>query len=488
MKDKFKNILYYLIPLVILAISSICIFNDYIWADEAYSLVVANKSFENLIKSLLLDMHPPLYFSLLKVFITAFSPIFGNNQIIAGKFLSFIPIILITITSFTLVKELYGKTVSFLFALFMVSMPEMIIYAVEIRMYTWAILFVTLAFLYSIKIIRQNNKTDWIYLTVFTILSTFTHYFSCLTSVFMYFVFMIYIFVFDRKLIKRFFVSVLFICLTFGPWIVLQLSKLISGGMVESFWITKPTLVDILNFIKFPFSVMNYHFISYILMLVTVVLAATMFIKLVQNRKDSLNNEAIYSFSVIVLLVLFSTVVSLLIKPVFVRRYMMPAFGCFWLSIAIIIRNNIHNKTLRSSIIALYIVSGLIVNYERIELEDFYNTEINKMYSMIDSLNTKDFNIVTDNQNILQPILYFYPSNNIYFVGDLQLALLYENVYKSDYLKFIDNMDAVDSNTTLLMLKNKSFLEENNIKNAKYIGNYYLDNVGDVEMYSIENK
>lgn len=488
MDVKVRDKLYYAIPIFLILISLYCIFNNYLWADETFSLVITKKSYIDMIYNLSLDMHPPVYFSILKFGSQLLQPVFGGNIIYSAKFVTFLPLILLIIAGFTLVENLYGKIVAFLFNIFIVSMPEMLVFAVEIRMYTYALLFVTLSFLYAIKIIRKNNKKDWIIFTLFTILSTYTHYFSTIASIFIYFILMMYSLLKDHKLIKRFFLSALTIVISFSPWLFLQITKLFSGGLIENFWITQPTLMDVFSYIKFPFSVMKFHFVSYILIVLTSLIGLYMIFNILKKSKDKEYYEALYGISIIILVTILGTVISLYVKPIFVRRYMVPGLGCFWLGIAIIIRRLSNSGNLQKLIIGIYLLCGLVVVFERLQIENYYGKEIKKMYTILDSNIKKDSVVISNKQTIQQTLTYYYPNNTMYLLGGYNLSLLYDNTFDTNYVKNINSLDEIkdiDNKNYIFATSSEEFFKNYGIdtNSLNEIGSYYLDNAGEVVFY-----
>ena len=64
---KIKELAFYCIPMIMIICSFITIFENTIWVDEAYSLELAKHSMIDLIKIDSLDVHPPLYYIILKV-------------------------------------------------------------------------------------------------------------------------------------------------------------------------------------------------------------------------------------------------------------------------------------------------------------------------------------------------------------------------------------------------------------------------------------
>lgn len=488
MSENIKNKIYYLLPITLILVSLYCIFNNYLWADETFSLIITEKSYQDMIYNLSIDMHPPVYFTILKFGSYLLNPLFNGNIIYSAKFVTFLPIILLVIVGFTLVRELYGKLVSFLFNIFIVSMPEMLVFAVEIRMYSYAMLFVTVSFLYGIKVFRKNKKKDWVLFTIFTLLSVYTHYFSTIASMVIFFIMMLYILFKEKKLIKRFFISAFTIVLAFSPWLFLQITKLFSGGLIDNFWITKPTLNDIWCFIKFPFSVMNFHFVSYILIILTSLIGLKLLINLFKKKDNRLLYEALYAISIVILVTLLGTVVSLLIKPIFVRRYMMPGLGCFWLGIAIAINELIKDNKLKNIVITIYILCSFVVISERLIIEHDYSKELEKMHEILDNNLDENDVIITNKQTIQQTLTYYYPNTKMYLLGDYELSLLYDNTFDINYvinIKSLDEINDIGSENYIFASSSKDFFKEFNIdiNNLRVLGSYYLDNAGEVVFY-----
>ena len=161
MQLKIKKFLYYFLPIVLFLMSLYCTLNNYIWSDEAFSLNVIRGTYQNVIQSVAYDMHPPLYFITLKFFVETFSKIYSQPIIIA-KIFSLIPLVILLIFGFTVIKKNYGLKSSFLFNIFMASMPEMTIYYAEIRMYSFSLMIITMSMVYTLLATKSNENKNWI--------------------------------------------------------------------------------------------------------------------------------------------------------------------------------------------------------------------------------------------------------------------------------------------------------------------------------------
>ena len=65
-------------------------------------------------------------------------------------------------------------------------MPQIMNYAIEIRMYTWGLFFVTMFYLYGIKWKKSNKKIDLVVMTVFALLSGYTLFCLSFSDMYIY--------------------------------------------------------------------------------------------------------------------------------------------------------------------------------------------------------------------------------------------------------------------------------------------------------------
>ena len=162
---KKTNILKYLHIAVIL-IGSIFIlfpcFHTNVWFDESYSVAISNHTFSEIWNIGSYDVHPVLYYILLKIV-----GIFTNQSILAYRLFSALPLIILSVLGFTHIKKDFEEKTGFLFSFLILFMPVTLVYAGEIRMYTWAMLFVTLTALYAYRIYRSGvSNKNWIIFTL----------------------------------------------------------------------------------------------------------------------------------------------------------------------------------------------------------------------------------------------------------------------------------------------------------------------------------
>ena len=90
------------------------IFNQNIWTDEAYTIqLIRENSFTGIITGTANDVHPPLYYLMLKIFINVF-----GDSIPVYKLFSICPLILCFVLAGTKIRKYWGEQTSLLFVFF----------------------------------------------------------------------------------------------------------------------------------------------------------------------------------------------------------------------------------------------------------------------------------------------------------------------------------------------------------------------------------
>ena len=217
--------------LLIAVVPMLLCFNDSLWFDEAYSVGIARQPWGNLLISTINDVHPILYYVLLKLY----SLICGTS-VIALRIFSVIPIILLAIFSFVKIRKKFGEKVSFYFNLVLLLLPVTMHYGSQIRMYSLAMLFVTITAVYAYLAYKNNKKKDWIIFAVASICSAYTHYFALFTIGIINILLLFFIIREKKELLKRWFIygAIQIICYLPGALIFFMQSSRVANG----FWIS----------------------------------------------------------------------------------------------------------------------------------------------------------------------------------------------------------------------------------------------------------
>lgn len=184
---KLKKLNFNYLHIAVIVLGSIFIalstFHSNLWFDESYSVGIANHSFKDIWIIGGSDVHPIFYYFALHIL----NLIFGNNIFVYRVF-SMICTVILGIIGFTHIRKDFGDKVGLIFSFLAFFFPVNLVYAGEIRMYSFAMLLVTLTAIYAYRIYKNNNIKenvnikDWIIFSVCSLAGAYTHYYALMAS------------------------------------------------------------------------------------------------------------------------------------------------------------------------------------------------------------------------------------------------------------------------------------------------------------------
>ena len=441
-----------------------------LWSDELFTLMMIKQPFNSMVQIGIHDVHPLGYYILLKIFKRiCFTLNYTNIKVICTVF-SLIPMFLLLILAGTKIKKNFGILVAGIFALTIITMPELMIFANEVRMYSWGLFFITSSFVYLYEIKQNPNFKNYFMLTIFSICSAHFHYFTALTSILIYLILFMDVYK-NKQELKKWLISAICCILAYVPWIqylIFQVTRVTS-----SYWI-KPidfsTIVSCIYYIFSPASkfitgeestIVSPDILGTILLLIFIFLI----IRSLKNP-DKKTKFALKGFFIVICIPLIGIIISLIKTPIFFMRYMVPLLGILWLCFAILFEREFENKKIFYPILILILIIGLIGTVFFIDMTVHeYEKEFNKEHKVIDKI--EDNSVLIVNKSAYRKVIGAY-ANNITFV------------YKRDAdLNELINLTDFNSNKTYYLLSNQSDLsfEDNQIgiiNKTKYDADYYI--------------
>ncbi len=347
------------LSLIMLGRSVMLCFSNDIWYDELFTVGLVEHSYAELVRLTAADVHPPLYYCIVKLFVDLCKLIVpGAGTVIPAKIVSVMPYFILLLYAAAFIRKRFGLFAGGLFLFCVTAMPQLPAYTVEVRMYGWALLFVTAAFLHgwalvSTSVVRQDDAVGrrqkqtrslhGIAFVLYGLAAAYTQYFACVAVVMVYLCVLLAFWFIDRRRIKEwlFYVAVSVIC--YVPWLFALAGQL--GAVSENYWILPLSWRSLGGCVKF---LMKPAFADD---RVNTVLAVVLFVSYLglwcrglskhyhKGRVLGKNVDrflfATAGIAVLAGLVAFGFAASFLIRPVFVYRYMIPAAGCFWLGFAL---------------------------------------------------------------------------------------------------------------------------------------------------------
>lgn len=376
-----RDILGYLfiaVSVIMLGKSLMLCFSSDIWYDELFTVGMIKHSYGDLIAFTARDVHPPLYYCIVKFFVDLCKLISAQaNPVVIAKIVSVLPYFILLIYSVSFIRKRFGIFTGGLFLFCVIAMPQLSAYTVEVRMYSWALLFVTAAFLHAYGTIvcgsternakkskgesirgnsgenrqvrcgdektkqKRRERLHGVALVFYGLVAAYTQYFACVAVIMVYLYVLVVFLLKDRSRIKEWLLWVAVSIVGYVPWLYALLKQITAVN--ENYWILPLTWRSLGGCVKF---IMKPAFTNEILntVLAVVMFAAYLFVFVYEFAKLYHRGRQMHKIwfgfatagvGVLAGLVVFGFVASFIVRPIFVYRYMIPALGCFWLGFAV---------------------------------------------------------------------------------------------------------------------------------------------------------
>ncbi len=444
-----------------------------VWYDETFSLGLARHSIKELILLTAKDVHPPLYYLILKIAMIIFP-----GSATAAKIISVIPvIIIICISNYFFAKEFSYKS-SILFTLLFLSMYAVFEYSVEIRMYTWCMLFCMLCCICSYYIYKYNNLKSYLLYVLFAEFGAYCQYWTAFGIAINFILISIVCFRKNKKSIKNILITAAIGILFYLPWAKVVISQLseVSG----EYWIPKVTTLDVIEYILFELPMTGILKISSIL-LIGYLLKRT--ISGIKNN-DNISKFNFACFITPFILIACATIISIIVRPVFQTKYALP-LSCFVLFYIVISFNEVKKKKIFNLIIVCSCLLCIIFNYTNIFLSEKIIGRYNKAFTKMMDENLTDNTVFVFDKAIEKQIpyciAYTYPNNKIY---NFDLMELWTSAYFYERENLIEN---IDNEKDICLVLNKDTEPPVEFSNIDYIiAN--ICNYPELRFYFIKNK
>lgn len=363
-KEKLKSITLNQWHIAVIVIGIIFVslgaFHSNLWFDESYSVGLARHTFGEIWSIGGHDVHPILYYWMLRIVY-----LITGGTIMAYRIFSVIPIAIMIILGYTHIRKDFGEKTGFIFSFLSAFLPEMAQYAIEIRMYSWAILAVTILAIYAYRLTKEDNTKNWIIFGLSSLASIYLHYYGLMAAGLINVFLLIYLIVKRRKKGIIFIISFgILQGLAYLPWLVnfaTQLSNVSSG-----YWIG-------FSFPKTPMELLSSQLAGYVKtsdytgLLVPTVLALELYAYMIyKTYKYAKAKEDLTSFkwSVIVYfaVILAAIIITALMKTsILYYRYLFVITGLYIFAVSFILGKE-ENKIEIVAILSVIAILGVYNN------------------------------------------------------------------------------------------------------------------------------
>ncbi|MDP2705657.1 MAG: glycosyltransferase family 39 protein, partial [bacterium] len=387
------------------------------WYDEAFTGIAARSDWSGMFKELINDIHPPLYYILVKLFGGFF-----NYNVFGLRLFSAIFGLLAVWLIYLLAKEIFDKEAGLWSALIAAVAPIAIQYSQEARMYSLLVCLFLAATLFFFKGLKTGSKKYFLIWGAFLGLAALTHYMAIIMSPIFLIILALKFFSSPEK--KEITKGMIYgggaAFLIFLPWLNNFIFQLNNLKEKELTWVTPAKISDIfLNIQMFLFgtplgemsqgvpqpNAMFFASPTTVLLAITI-LISLITVAVVKKRGRNGLLAAVFIFGS--LLIVYG--LSLAGKQYFVSRYLLPA-GFFTFILIGAWLGQTKRKTAIFCLIAYALILFFGLNYQT------YSTGWN--------------NILKEEKK--------YADNNIYILNSFDYVIA--KYYLSDAKLFLYNID-----------------------------------------------
>ncbi|MCM1126301.1 MAG: hypothetical protein NC429_07490 [Lachnospiraceae bacterium] len=412
--------------IMMLGASVFLCFSGDIWYDELFTMGLAGQPLRELIDITAADVHPPLYYMIVKLFLGSLGAgKSGAEQVMIAKLLSVLPFFLCMLYAVTKIRKHFGMFSAGLYFFLLITMPQMADYTVEIRMYGYALFFITAGMLHAYELtdFSEDRRKDWIHwgmLTVYALAACYTHYFACVAAC------MIYVYLFGEALwsrrlgkrIKPFLASGAVCALGYLPWLATAVVSQVKN-VKENYWIQPLSIRTLLGCVKFLFCPALGHEMLGNIAAVALCLFygagfAVWILRSIRRREDKKAQRKLIfcagCLSVLMGIIGFGFLASALVRPIFVYRYMLPAAGVFWLAFSIMVSELKPGRGAGTVMVLALAVIG-VRNYRSFYGEEMWKrVQMEKTQEVLEQIGGEDILIFNFDQ--VQAVNSFYLQND----------------------------------------------------------------------------
>lgn len=399
------------------------IFNKNIWIDEAYTMeIVRENDFLGIIKTTAKDVHPPLYYLMAECFTAVLGDTFW-----VYKAASIVPMVLTMMFAFTYIRAWWQERAAVLFIIMVNAIPCVLEYVVQMRMYSWALFFVTWAWLSSYGMYRQENAIGkyCIQLTIASILACYTHNYAMISCVCIYCILGIFVLLKCKKdkewrLFRSWLISGCAVAALYLPWFFVLIKQ--TADRIENYWIEPVTWRAIPEYFEFLFgSELPYSAEMYLILCVAALIICA-------RKRDSEKIAALAMLAVPVMTAAIGITVSVLVSPFFVGRYLLPCTGLLALFLALAFCGK------RGSVQITLAIFGILmaaVSYKKNYMLEYKSTDVDRLLSYMDeNLAPDDF--IAYNYEGFGFVYEIYFGDRIKFLRDVDFAGDFRSIWYFD--------------------------------------------------------
>lgn len=407
------------------------------WYDEAYTVGMIQRDFGDIIQTTSQDVHPPLYYILLKLFY-----IFpGMEQLLSVKVFSWLFYLGYLILGSYICRKHYNRRVECFWLVLSGFMSSMIVQATSPRMYTLAIFCVTLALYLAYLAINKEKVGYWLGFALVSAITMWLHTF-CMIEMFVLYAFLVFWSLFKKryKTLGKVLLCGVGVSMAYVPWLIILWRQFSRWAGWESGWsntIDEFGINSIKDWLAEWFSTLeNPEPVVVILCIAVLLISGCSAIQYVKRTKNYIPCMGVVLAGIVVVV---ATIVTVLIVPCFLGRYVFPLFGAVFLFVAVGIDNMKHDG-IKLLLTVIIVGCGLFTYKEELKLENPAGLNAYRIYM---DANVEDDDLIMADSYFLMMMSIYYPENQYMIYGSVPPCMPFADCEAFTSWKQLENEEVV---------------------------------------------
>ncbi len=394
------------------------IFNYNLCTDEGFTMKLVRYDLKEMIEATAADVHPPLHY----IWTNLFYEIFGFNVPVM-KVSAILPMVVLMIYLAVTVKKWFGDRAAFLTLLFICCIPCTMRLIVQIRMYSFTLLFVGICGISAYAAFVRSQKKDWLGLIIGAVGAAYTHYFAFVAVLFIIGYLFLAICIKNRKLLKAWLISVVCMLILYLPWFSSFIGQVTRVG--GSYWIPEITPETVWGYFTWTFDLELVPGAVYGFLLILAWAVVWCIIR-IAKKKEKEDIFALLCLLVPVATAGFGIIISLINSPIYRDQYITPSLIMLALFAGIILA--------RADIKALIPVVAFLLFVGAVQYKENYREEYKSSYIqqtldfMEENFGENDY-ILYNYKEMAYIYKLYFPEERMYYVEDFDLSSEYDNVW-----------------------------------------------------------
>ena len=379
-----------------------------LWLDETYSASMAAHGPMDIIRYVQDDVHPPLYYLLLH----GMTRLVGNTPL-GLRMLSVLFGVGLVALGVGPLARLTDRRTGLLFSTLVMFSPALICFSQETRMYSMAAFLLTGATLYGYLAYQKGKPKDFVLFSIFLVTGMYTHYYALLALVLLCAGLLGLSFFRQRDHRRAMLIAIACGALAYLPWIPSFIGQI--ERVREGFWIppTNLFIFEYALFMPFSFKVEDipYFKSAWLAMGMVLIMSALA----IRHKRRS---EAVLPFTALTLGTYFGMLaagllISYIVAPVLMPRYMVVGAGLFFIPAAIGIAA-LANPIVRYGIIGLLIT--LMLPADIVILSHTFNGPFKALSAHIEKHSDETVPIIHEDYQTVLPLWHRTPNRPHYLL------------------------------------------------------------------------